>query len=152
MNSYEIGHYFESEVVDAIMSSVCPDLLFKNILYANTRNYPIFEQDIVILKNSRVLLVECKCHTTDRYITDKLFDKVRRKTILFNKIANVKASSVIVMPYDITTFGCVLSIRDIDKLNKILDKIPPNKSLEQLVRTVSTSRQLELTKLKGGHV
>ena len=150
--TYSLGHEFEDKVLNKVLDEVCPDLIFRNVLYASKRNYPIFEQDIIILKDMRVMLIECKCHKTDKYIDDNLFSSVKNKTRLFNTIANVKSTSVIVTSDNIKTGGCSLALKDIRLLNTIINQLPPNKNIEQLVRTVSTSRQMELTKLKGGHI
>lgn len=152
IGTYAVGHAFEDKVLNKLIDEVCPDLIFRNVLYATKNNYPIFEQDIILLKDMRVLLVECKCHKTDKYICDALFSSVKAKTRLFNTIASVRSASVIVTSDNIQTGGCSLALKDIRRLNNIITKLPPNRNTEQLVRTVSTSRQMELTKLKGGHI
>ena len=160
--SYSLGHNFEDEVASALRVVLEPDYVFQNVLFGT---YPIYETDILIVKDSKVLLIECKDYSrrfnstrpnemyAGRYREKNFLYNYNKKANIFSKLTNTKAKYIVIAsdkaehnnPY-------ILGMRHLASIKTIFNSLDKSEDMTLLTELLRDSKQKELAHLKGGHI
>lgn len=158
MDTYTKGHLFELEVIAELQEYIPECLCYHSILLPNP---PYYETDIILVKDKKVLLVECKDLEGDIYyddISSELFvgnfqvdnflRKYNRKVNLFKRYG-VNTKCVVITRKE-TTSRSLIPITKINKLAKLIKTLPDSNIQKLNEEVLNLGIQNELHNNRGG--
>lgn len=165
---YEQGHRFENTIADYLSELIQPDTICEGFVYKDNTGRHL-EIDIIFVKDSKIICVECKDYKGELLQHPTRIDKIlyngnvmhsfvetqRMKSKRLNKLISTEAVGMCVIGKKCTIVGVpsTISERDLHKLPTIIKHVKPSSqdSVVGLMKLMAPGRQHVLRR-EGGYL